>query len=237
MELLPFGDQALLVNFEQRVQVEVNQKVMAMYRAVKAADRAEVTFLIPAYCSLVIGYNPEISDFQHLRSWLKELKIEKEGHVEPERKLKIPVCYHPSYGLDLKEVAKLTGLDVESIIDLHTSHTFRVFMLGFLPGFAYMGPLPEKLQCARKSTPREKVPPGSVGLAGNQTGIYPDEAPGGWRIIGKSPLPIFSTQGHEPFLFQAGDLVRFEAIEDARFQEIQVQCTEGTFDWESIYET
>ncbi len=134
-----------------------------------------------------------------------------------------------------EEVRKQTGLSPKSIIEIHTSITFQVYMLGFLPGFVYMGSLPESLSCARKPKPRLRVPPRSVGLAGLQTGIYPSEAPGGWQIIGKTPLNIFDGKNENPFLFKAGDQVKFHAISTKAHLKFELKVESGSFNIEEIY--
>ena len=236
MELQPYGDQAILINFQQKVHLDVNQQVMDIYHTIKHSKLPGVTFLIPAYCSLVIGYDPAIAPYNHLRKVLLNLEVQKQK-TPPGRALQIPVCYEKPFALDLDYVLNRTKLTADEIIDLHTSQPFHVFMMGFLPGFAYMGPLSKALQCARKDTPRTRVPAHSVGIAGNQTGIYPHEAPGGWQIIGQTPLPTFRPQEENPFLLGAGDKVQFTAIDGNQHVDIIKQVEQGIFDWESIYET
>ncbi len=235
MELLPYGDQAILINFQQSVQLEVNQQVMDFYQTLKQSHFPGLSFLIPAYCSLVVGYDPEVITYNHLRKSLLDLEIQKRK-ANQSRVLYIPVCYEKPYALDMDLVAKFTDLTAVKIISLHTKQPFHVFMLGFQPGFAYMGPLPKALHCARKAAPRTQVPALSVGLAGDQTGIYPDAAPGGWQIIGQTPVPTFRIQEDNPFLIGAGDKVQFKAIDQNQHVEIQEQVKQGIFDWESIYE-
>ncbi|MEM6316535.1 MAG: 5-oxoprolinase subunit PxpB [Bacteroidota bacterium] len=212
----PFGDRALLVNFEQRIDKAINTKVIALKVAIEQADLLGVTFLIPAYCSLTIGFEPKKIAADILTVAIREIYEEAnisptQGEPKP-RHLRIPVCYDPSFGLDLAELSSQINLSVEEIIQLHTEQVFKVYMLGFMPGFVFMGKLSEKLQCARKATPRLRIPPRSVGIAGLQTGIYPTESPGGWQIIGRTPYPIFSPTNQHPFLFQAGDTVQFYSI-------------------------
>ena len=193
--------------------------------------------MIPAYSSLTVGYQPTVIDYKALVKKIKELEAEifTRKRLSKDRRLKIPVCYEAPYALDFEELSEKTGLSKTEIIQLHTATTFKVYMLGFLPGFVFMGKLPEALQCARKTSPRLNVPAGSVGLAGFQTGIYPSETPGGWQIIGCTPLKLFDPAATHPFLFQAGDFVNFHAISKVDFLKIREEVMAGGFKIESIY--
>jgi inhibitor of KinA len=145
------------------------------------------------------------------------------------------VCYEEPYALDLQEVSKFSGLTPKEIIELHTGETYRVYMLGFLPGFPYLGVLPKALQLPRKRTPRVNVPERSVGIAGQQTGIYPSGSPGGWNILGNTPLPIFNSSSDSPFLLQVGDKVKFKVVSSREYQKLHQQIQHQVFNWEAIY--
>ncbi len=223
MTFSSYGDSALLVNFEQKIQAEINDLVIMLTSAIQAAKIPGILFCIPAYCSLTIGYDPLLWNYEQLCQKIEEVPLAHQEHnsLQKKRMLRIPVCYEDGFSLDFPEVIKQTGLSKSEIIKLHTTTDFRVFMLGFLPGFPYMGTLPEALFCSRKSTPRLSVPIQSVGLAGYQTGIYPTKAPGGWQIIGRTPLKIFDVNRKDPFMFQAGDLVRFHSISQTSFRRLE----------------
>lgn len=222
-----YGDQAILINFslrsresfKQTISPHINAAVHALNTKIQAANLPEITFTIPAYCSLTVAYRPSLITYEAL---LEKLKIIEQAPFKKEKKdkrlLKIPVCYDPICAPDIEEVAKTKNLTINELIVLHTSITYDVYMLGFLPGFVYMGKLPEALEVPRKTNPRLRVPAGSVGLAGFQTGIYPSEAPGGWQIIGRTPYSIFEVNRVHPFLFEAGDRVIFEAIPYKNFE-------------------
>ena len=233
---LPFGDSAVLVNFEQRIDPEINAQVIALTTIISQSEIHGVVNCIPAYCSLTISYDPALINYKDL---VNKLKGCIQGDSKPEltepRSLKIPVCYEDEFGLDFDELEDQIGLKKNEIIDLHCSSSFRVYMLGFLPGFVYMGILPKELQCGRKKNPRLSVPSRSVGLAGLQTGIYPSNAPGGWQIIGKTPLKIFDGQKKDPFLFRPGDVVSFKAISTKEFQDSEEQLELGHYDFDQIY--
>lgn len=215
-----YGDQAILINFEQKIDPQINAAVHALHSKIKAASWNEITFCIPAYCSLTVGYHPKLTTYLDILKKIKTIVDQSTviKEKQPASILKIPVCYEEEFAPDLHEVALSKGLVVSELIAMHTSTTYDVYMLGFLPGFVYMGKLPAALEVQRKANPRLRVPAGSVGLAGFQTGIYPSEAPGGWQIIGQTPLTIFDPNSAEPFLFKAGDKVQFEAIDKLTFE-------------------
>ena len=232
-----YGAAALLINFEQKIQQAINEQVIDLNNAILATKLPGITYTIPAYCSLTIGYNPEEVSYDTLCLLIKNLKVTDLENIAPtkNRLLNIPVCYEEEFGLDLSRVAKEKECSIAEIIQLHTTTPFRVYMLGFLPGFAYMGRLPEALACQRRQTPRVRIPERSVGLAGYQTGIYPSVAPGGWQIIGQTPIPTFRPNQNPMFLFQAGDQVQFQAISKKDFHAILKDIDRQHFNWSSIY--
>ena len=218
--IIPYGDSALLVNFEQRIDREIHQEVLTLYGAL--INTAGIRYMIPAYCSLTVVFDPGIIAASDLQEQIQEVVMHK-----PEKTLRIspqlhslPVCYDPEFGPDLDELSTHLGKPVEAIIRAHLETEFYVYMVGFLPGFAYMGDMPEEFNCPRKSSPRTKVPAGSVGLAARQTAIYPFESPGGWQLIGRSPVVMFDPLRERPSLLQAGDHVRFIQIGKEEFQKI-----------------
>lgn len=223
MIYIPYGDSALLINFEQKIDEEINQNVMALHHALEVAGIEGITFLIPAYCSITIGFDNKTTSFEILKNTIDSFAAAEMNHFSSaeSRLIQVPVCYESPFKLDMLEVMEHTQLSRKNIISLHTSIIFKVYMLGFVAGFAYMGTLPKALQCFRKAEPRLKVPEGSVGLAGFQTGIYPTEAPGGWQIIGKTPLKMFDHDKPSPSLLQPGDQVQFKAINKETFFEIE----------------
>lgn len=207
MTIQPFGDRALLINWEQRIDPELNATVQAWQQAIEQAAIKGVAYSIPAYCSLTVVFNPLQIAFRTLAEQIQAIEIPGQSTGHTGRTLEIPVNYN---GADLPEVAQRTGLSEAEVIELHSNCPYRVYLIGFLPGFPYLGPLPEALHCPRKQTPRQSVPAGAVGLAGAQTGIYPFEAPGGWQIIGQTPLKVFDAEAQDPFLLCPGDTVIFK---------------------------
>lgn len=222
VQILPSGDSALLVKFGEKISESDNRKVAALQNNLEMKKIHGVTEVIPAYASLLVVYNPLMIPFKTIYGEIRKV-LEETGTAkgaESSRKIVIPVCYDATFGPDLREVSEKTGLSTDEIIKIHTAATYRVFMLGFTPGFPYLGKTDERIACPRKDTPRQVIAEGSVGLAGRQTGIYPIESPGGWQIIGRTPLKIFDPGKKNIFLFQAGDLVRFKAIGIKEFETV-----------------
>ncbi|MGW8121870.1 5-oxoprolinase subunit PxpB [Roseivirga echinicomitans] len=234
MKIVRFGDSALLVNFEQRINEAINNQVLSLYHQLQKVK--EVTFLIPAYCSLTVGFSAQTS-FSAIAEQIEKLthKNQSTDHNLNTRLIEIPVCYDAPYALDMGEVIQKTGRSQQEIIKAHSETTYKVYMLGFVAGFAYLGSLPKQLFCPRKTEPRKEVLAGSVGLAGLQTGIYPANAPGGWQIIGRTPLPTFNPKADNPTLFKAGDRVKFKSISSSEFKEIEKQVSSNTFNLEEYY--
>lgn len=230
MSFLPFGDSALLINFEQRIDPEVNKEVIQWSRAIVSAQLPGVTHCSSAYCSLTVGYQLDTISYMDLCLAIKALEIDQSLKGQT-RSMRVPVCYEGVFAPDMNELSQQTGLTIEEIVTLHTAQTYHVYMIGFLPGFAYMGKVVEALKCKRKETPRLRVPAGSVGLAGLQTGIYPSEAPGGWQIIGQTPWEIFDPKLKLPCRFQPGDQVTFYSISESEFSQMKSQMkTESELD-------
>lgn len=219
-----YGDRALLLSWEERIDYDVNRAVQSLFHILESNPFPGYQYSIPAYCTLTVVFNHRKTNGYAVEQHLLALhgSEKTKSCADTWRTLRIPVCYDSAFAPDIQDVAQQKGISVEEVIQLHTSMAYRVFMLGFLPGFPYMGRLPEGLYIARKDTPRLKVPAGSVGLAGWQTGIYPSASPGGWQLIGQTPWRIVSPEKEVPFLFQPGDLVQFFSITPGEFADMQV---------------
>ena len=200
------GDCAILVEFADEINDAINDRVHAFVEALRAQNRPEIRDLVPAYASLLVCYDPQHTAFAEMHDFLRNTldALSTRATREP-RLVEIPTRYGGEFGPDLAFV---------EVIRLHTSVVYRVYFLGFLPGFAYLGSVPEQIAVPRLETPRARVPAGSVGIAGRQTGIYPLESPGGWRIIGRTELSLFDPQREPPTLLHPGDRVRFVPIND-----------------------
>lgn len=214
LHIIPYGTQALLLEWPSRIDPEINAAVLQLAEQVR--DWPEVVDCQPAYCSLLLLF-ADPRQGAKLRQRLQQLTTGEEAGRSRGRLHHIPVCYGGIYGPDLPAVARQLQLSEEEIVRMHTATEYRVYMLGFLPGFPYLGLLPPGLEIGRRSEPRLRVPAGSVGLAGRQTGIYPAASPGGWQLIGRTPLLLLHGGAEGGFRFQAGDRVRFNSLPPAEF--------------------
>jgi KipI family sensor histidine kinase inhibitor len=212
------GDSALVVEFEERIDPVVNARTVAFADAVQAADVSGVRDVVPSYRSVAIYFDPLRTNYDKLMSTLEVEASRPASDKRTDRvPIRIPVCYGADLGPDLPQVAAFAKISEEEVVRIHSSATYRVFMVGFVAGFAYMGTVDERIAMPRHSTPRVRVPLGTVGIAGVQTGIYPAETPGGWQLIGRTPVKPFDASRAEPFLMKAGDAVQFYPIDRAEF--------------------
>jgi inhibitor of KinA len=216
----PMGDRGLLIEFGDEISREINEKVRRMALVVQAEVREGIVEVVPTYRSLLIIYNPLLLPFEDLKRRLKRIEEGLRQAPLPEPKLtRIPVVYGGIYGPDLGEVAKYHQISPEKVIQLHCSKPYLIYMIGFMPGYPYMGELPEGLVTPRLKTPRLVVPKGSVAIAQRQTGIYSMESPGGWQVLGRTPVELFDPGKDPPALLQMGDLVQFYPISEIEFKE------------------
>jgi inhibitor of KinA len=214
------GDRGLLLEFGDEISSEANEKVRRMTLAIQAESVEGIVEIVPTYRSLLILHNPLILSFVDLKKRLERIEKELQQTPFPEPKLtRIPALYGGSYGPDLEEVAKYHQISPEEVTQLHCSKPYFIYMIGFMPGFPYMGELHEALITPRLKTPRLSVPAGSVAIAQRQTGIYPMESPGGWQIIGRTPVKLFNPEREPPALLQMGDHVQFFPISEKEFKE------------------
>jgi len=210
------GDSALVVEFGDEISLEVNRKVHALADALGKSSLPGLAEAVPTYRSLLVHYDPLRLSCDEVKAFVSEV-LQKCGEKPPlkPRVVEIPVVYGGEFGPDIEFVAEHNGLfSVEEVIRLHSGVAYTVYMLGFAPGFAYLGGMPEAIVTPRLETPRTLVPAGSVGIAGGQTGIYPIATPGGWRLIGRTPLKLFDPEQDPPTLLKAGDTVRFVPISE-----------------------
>ena len=220
MDLRPVGVSGVLAVLGDSISEQTGAQVAALREAIAAAHISGVEEIIPAYASLLVKYDPFLTDYAALCEALRRLeKTFSASTVQSGRIVEIPVCYGGAYGEDLPFVAQHAGLSEQEVIALHTARPYRIYMLGFLPGFPYLGGLDERLHTPRLPTPRTKIPAGSVGIGGKQTGIYPMESPGGWQLIGRTPLTLFAPGESLPYA--AGDRIRFVPINEAEFARIR----------------
>ena len=212
------GDSALVIEFEARIDPRINARVVAIATGIDSLHLKGVLDVVPTYRSVTVYYNPLMLSEASLKARLSQIAAHRsQSSPASTRIVEIPVCYDEAFAPDLGSVGDMCGLTRRRIIALHTSRVYRVYMLGFLPGFPYMAEIPPAIAVSRHSAPRTSVPAGSVGIADVQTGIYPVESPGGWRIIGRTPVRIYDPDRRRPFLLKTGDRVRFRAIDRRRF--------------------
>lgn len=230
-DFFPCSESVLLLSWGNRIDPALHEEVQGLYEALRARALPGVLDFIPAYSSLAVvldlGYFdrhfPGASALKIAQAWVEEtMQALPEGRRSdaPVRRLRIPVCYEPAFGPDLPALAGQRALRPEDVIAWHTATVYKVYMLGFLPGFAYMGVLDERIAAPRLRHPRRQVPAGSVGIAGRQTGIYPLDAPGGWNLIGRTPLRMFDAARAEPVYLRPGDEITFYPISSAVFDQI-----------------
>jgi KipI family sensor histidine kinase inhibitor len=209
-KIVPLGDSALLVQLGDEIDTTINQRVHALSALINTSPLEGVIETVPAYTTLLIHYDPLILTNAEIHDWIRK----KLDHIEDvnwrkPRQLEVRVRYGGEYGVDLQFVADYHHLRVEDVIRIHSEKTYTVYMMGFTPGFPYMGKLDDAIVTPRLETPRTHVPTGTVAIAGSQTGVYPIDSPGGWRLIGHTSLRLFDPASEAPFLFSPGDDVRF----------------------------
>jgi inhibitor of KinA len=215
------SDQSLLISFGQQISLPVHQQIRKFLRLLEQEPIPGIRNLHPAYCSVLVKFEALRLRHEQLQSILQKYIERLEGVHLPELKLvEIPVCYGGDFGPDLPDVCAQHGLTPAQAIELHAARSYLVYFLGFVPGFAYLGELPEALVTPRLAAPRRHVPAGSVGIAGNQTGVYPFSTPGGWRLIGRTPVPLFRADRDDFNLLSIGDQVRFVPIARERYAEL-----------------
>lgn len=227
--LHPLGDHAIIIELGKDINIATQQKVQVITEYLDEHPPMWMVEYIPAFTTVAVFYDPikvlRISGSEkllyeqvrhHLEGILSGLKA---GHSPKPRVVEIPVCYGGEYGPDLEQVAKVNGLTTEEVIHIHSSGDYLVYMIGFAPGFPYVGGMSGKIAAPRRESPRLKIPARTVGIAGKQTGIYPIETPGGWQLIGRTPLELFRPAAESPSLLRAGDKIQFRPISQKEYIE------------------
>ncbi|WP_291493025.1 5-oxoprolinase subunit PxpB [Desulfurella sp.] len=234
---LPAGDKALVVEFGNEISEEINNIVINLSFFIETLNLPEIEEVVPTYRSLLIYYNPTRSNIIELKEKIEGL-IENLTMIKPKepKTFFVPVLYGGEFGPDLSFVAEFNNISESEVIRLHTSVKYKIYMIGFAPGFPYLGGMLEKISTPRLETPRKLVKAGSVGIAGKQTGIYPIDDPGGWRIIGRTPIKIYNPLNDPPVLFLPGDYIKFEAISHNEYDQIVKQVELGKYKIVSVYQ-
>ncbi|NLG24446.1 MAG: 5-oxoprolinase subunit PxpB [Clostridiales bacterium] len=229
-KFLPAGDRALVVEFGNGIDRATNDRVCALHRALCDRPIAGVLESVPTYRSLMVCYDPCALSAGALEKKLRRLLAAPGAAARSAaREVEIPVLYGGEFGPDLADVAAYARLTEEQVVALHAAPAYRVYMLGFLPGFAYLGGLDERIATPRLAAPRGRIEPGSVGIGGSQTGVYPVASPGGWRLIGRTPVKPYDPARDRPMPYAAGDLIRFVPIDRPTYDEIAGRVARGEY--------
>jgi inhibitor of KinA len=213
MRFCAASDQSLLVYLGEEIGLPAHESILKLLRSIEKRPPGWLRNVQPAYCSLLVSFDGCRTDHAEVEATLRKYEQRaKPVRASKRKSVEIPVCYGDELGPDLEEVAKIHRLTTDRVIELHCSRTYHVYFLGFAPGFAYLGDLPSEIATPRLETPRREVPAGSIAIAGKQTGIYPFSTPGGWRLLGQTPLPMFRANRKPMQLISIGDQVRFRPI-------------------------
>ena len=229
-KILPCGDAALVVKLGNDISVKTGTRVRALMQALSGKEGKGIVDLIPAYCSLTVCFDPLAVSYDKLCRRIARLAAAPESGISDHRRIySIPVCYGGEFGPDLADVASMTGLGEREVIARHSAAEYFIYMLGFLPGFPYLGGLDPAIAVKRLDSPRQKIPCGSVGIGGSQTGVYPMESPGGWRLIGRTPVRLYDPSREPSVLLHAGDFVRFVPVDRGEFDRIAALVEAGAY--------
>ena len=226
------SENAISLEFGDNIKEETLGRISRLNECIKQNPFAGLLSTTPAYTTLTLYFNPVqlmnnsglkgSTTLDKISGYIKSIPVETKIDQQTDNQIiQIPVCYDPAFGFDLQELSSFYQLKKEEIIEIHSSVVYTVYMIGFVPGFPYLGGLSEKLTAPRRQNPRAAIPAGSVGIAGQQTGIYPLETPGGWQIIGRTPLKLFDVNRQQPSLLKAGDKLKFEQISLREFEQIE----------------
>lgn len=231
MKIYPAGDMALSVDFGNVISEEINDQVMHLKHALQEEKIPGIRELLPSYRALLVRYDPMQLSFAQLSELIQ--RLQKQEGSEKGRKEKmirlIPCCYGGAYGEDLKGMEAVTGLSEEEIIRIHSGTDYKIYMLGFLPGFVYLGGMDERIAAPRLDTPRVEIPAGSVGIGGKQTGVYPIASPGGWRLIATTPVKFYDPAASQPILCSAGEYIRFVPVTAKEYEQISQEIRTGSW--------
>ncbi len=227
----PMGDLAISVEFPQEISPDISKQIRAFNIALKNRRIGGILETVPTYCSVLIHYKPEIISYGDLLAELQGILAQSsEITLPPSSVVEIPVLYGGDYGPDLDFVASYNNISPETVVKIHSSGEYLIYMLGFTPGFPYLGGMDERIATPRLESPRVKIPRGSVGIAGNQTGVYPVSSPGGWQLIGQTPILLYDVESTMPILLEAGQYVKFKPINEKEFGAISNAVARGDYE-------
>ena len=224
------GDSAVCVEFGNEISPEINKKIRAFKIAVEKSDIPGIVETVPTYRSLLVHYHPEVIGFQALTEKFDKLMGSLSSiPIPPPTVIEIPVLYGGEMGPDIENVAEHNHKTVEEVIKIHTSEEYLIYMIGFIAGFPYLGGMSKEIATPRLKSPRVKIEGGSVGIAGEQTGIYPVASPGGWQLIGRTPLKLYEADREKPVLLEAGQYIKFAAVTEEEYKKIEKEVEDGTY--------
>jgi KipI family sensor histidine kinase inhibitor len=229
VRFLAAGDTAIVVEFGEHIERALSDRVLTLSDRIRASAIEGVVETVPTFRSLAVHYDPLTTSADTLVPAIEALLEDSSGTARARRLWHVPACYDERCAPDLEDVAGRTGLTADEVVALHSGTRFHVYMVGFLPGFPYMGDLPEELVLPRRADPRVRVPAGSIAIAMAMNGIYPLESPGGWHLIGSTPIRLFDPGWASPALFSPGDAVRFEPIPWADFEALKAAVAGGSY--------
>jgi KipI family sensor histidine kinase inhibitor len=230
VRILTAGDSSLLVEFGHEISPEINRKISSTVQLMKEQHIEGIVDVIPTYCSLLVNYDPLVIGYKDLKNRLEGLvKVDVKSGEGKKTIVEIPVCYGGEYGPDIANIAEHAGLTEEEVIKIHSSKDYLIYMLGFLPGFTSLGGLDERIHTPRLASPRIKIRAGSVGIGGSQTGIYPLDSPGGWQLMGMTPVKTYDPDREVPILVEAGQYIRFIPIDEAEYLRIKELVDRGEY--------
>ncbi len=227
IRIRPAGDSGLVVEFEERIDPAVSARVLDLDRALAAAPPLGVLETLPTYRSLLVRFDPLVADPVALEAELMRRAAASRADAKPGRLWRIPVAYGGQYGEDLDHVARAKGLTSAEVVKLHAGNVYHVYMIGFVPGFTYLGGLDERLHISRRIDPRLKVPAGTISIGGQQAAVQSIEAPSGWHLLGRTPVRVFDMRRDPPFLTQPGERVAFTPIDAGSFERLSEQAQRG----------
>lgn len=226
LRLLLAGDTALTIELGNTIDPAINARVIALDRALAEAALPGIVETVPTYRSLQVHYDPDVLAADVLMAAATRLAASLSDELQPSRRWTVPVAYGGEHGIDLEAVAARVGLTADRVVDLHLAGDYRVYMIGFQPGFAYLGGLDSRLHLPRRETPRLKTPAGTISIGGIQAAVASIEAPSGWHLLGRTPVRAFDATRSDPFLFRAGDRIRFQRIADTEFAALALRVAD-----------
>lgn len=226
------GDCGVSVEFGNEISPDINKKIRAFKIAIEKSGIEGIVETIPTYRSLLVQYQPEVIRFKELTEKFEGLMGSLDNiEIPPPSVIEIPVLYGGEMGPDIENVAEHNHKTVEEVIQIHTSEEYLIYMIGFIAGFPYLGGMSKEIATPRLKSPRVKIDGGSVGIAGEQTGIYPIDSPGGWQLIGRTPLKLYDSEREKPILLEAGQYIKFKAVSEEEYKKIEEAVADGTYQY------